>query len=38
MDRSVILGVVYAIIKIVALAALLIYVIWEIHKFGRRRR
>ena len=38
MDRSVILGVVFAVLKIVALAALLVYVIWEIHRYSRRRK
>jgi hypothetical protein len=37
MGSGVLLGIIYAIIKIVALVALLGYVIWEIVRYGRKR-
>ena len=37
MESGVLLGVIYAVVKIVALAALLGYVIWEIVRYGRKR-
>ena len=37
MGNGVLLGIVYVVGKVVALAALLCYVIWEIVRYGRKR-
>ena len=37
MESGVLLGVIYAVVRIVALVALLGYVIWEIVHYSRKR-
>jgi hypothetical protein len=37
MESGVLLGIIYAVVKVVAFAALLCYGIWEIIKYGRKR-
>jgi hypothetical protein len=37
MESGILLGVIYAVVRIAALAALLGYVIWEIIHYSRKR-
>lgn len=37
MESGILLGIIYTVIKVVALAALLAYGIWELIKYGRKR-
>jgi hypothetical protein len=37
MESGELLGIMYAVVRIVAIMALLCYAIWEIVKYGRKR-
>jgi len=37
MDSGVLLGIIYAVLRVVALVAILAYVIWEILKYKKKR-
>jgi len=37
MESGVMLGIIYAVIRVLALIALIIFVIWEIAKYGKKR-